>query len=283
MSNQAKLIGQRWAKLSPEELAHYKELANEDMKRYKRQMEAFLIKSQEDSAREKELHGVGGENGTIDASNGHITDTGATANGLVGPDDQSFLTLANNPQLQLMQQQHQAQMQQQQAQQIQQQLQQLQFLQNQQLLQQQQRQQQQTQASSVETDGNAECVGNEEGPSTKKVKHEHNNDPSGLGMGLAIGQFNNFANQTLNMQSLGGLGSGFGSMGSAFGGLQNSMNGAANGNLNEVMANGSLGGNGSNANDDQQQQNENSNAKAAMNAAAAMYAAAGYPMFGMGA
>ena len=45
--NLAKTIGQRWAKLPAKELAVYKELANDDMKRYTREMEVFLTKKQE--------------------------------------------------------------------------------------------------------------------------------------------------------------------------------------------------------------------------------------------
>lgn len=289
--NLAKTIGQRWSKLTSEEHARYKELANEDMKRYKREMEIFLIKSQEESAKEKDFHGVGVEDAsTSDATNAVATDPGASTNGVPVSDEQSFLTtMAQNQQIQqLIQQQQQAQ----QTQQLQQQLQQLQYLQQQQLQQQLQRQQQQGQAPTVEGDGSTDAVGNGEGPSAKKMKLDHTSDPSSLGMGLGgYGQINNFANQALNMQSLGGLGSGFGSMGSAFGGFQNAMNGALNGNLNETMvAMGGAPGPGSvvngdgNTNDDpQQQQNGSSNAKATMNAAAAMYAAAGYPMFGMGA
>lgn len=42
--NLAKIIGQRWQKLEPDRIEHYKKLAGKDMKRYKEQMEAFLTK-----------------------------------------------------------------------------------------------------------------------------------------------------------------------------------------------------------------------------------------------
>ena len=42
--NLAKTIEQRWASLDKEEIVRYKELANEDMKRYKKEMEAYLTK-----------------------------------------------------------------------------------------------------------------------------------------------------------------------------------------------------------------------------------------------
>ena len=45
--NLAKTIGQRWAKLPAKEFAVYKELANDDMKRYTRETEVFLTKKQE--------------------------------------------------------------------------------------------------------------------------------------------------------------------------------------------------------------------------------------------
>jgi len=42
--NLAKIIGQRWQKLEPDRIEHYKKLAGKDMKRYKDQMEVFLTK-----------------------------------------------------------------------------------------------------------------------------------------------------------------------------------------------------------------------------------------------
>ena len=49
----AKTIGQRWAKLEADELKKYKDLANEDMKRYKSEMELFLTKKQDIDAQER--------------------------------------------------------------------------------------------------------------------------------------------------------------------------------------------------------------------------------------
>lgn len=55
----AKTIGERWQKLEPERLEHYKELAAEDMKRYKEQMEVFLTKL-ENEKKKKVDPGQGG-------------------------------------------------------------------------------------------------------------------------------------------------------------------------------------------------------------------------------
>jgi len=51
----AKTIGQRWAKLEPDELKKYKDLAHEDMKRYKSEMEIFLTKRQDTDAQERSV------------------------------------------------------------------------------------------------------------------------------------------------------------------------------------------------------------------------------------
>lgn len=43
----AKIVGQRWKELPPEELEHYKKRAEEDMKRYRKEMEAYVQKQRE--------------------------------------------------------------------------------------------------------------------------------------------------------------------------------------------------------------------------------------------
>jgi len=48
----AKTIGSRWSKLDEEELAIYKKLADNDMERYKQEMEVYLTKEQESEARD---------------------------------------------------------------------------------------------------------------------------------------------------------------------------------------------------------------------------------------
>lgn len=52
--NLAKLIGQRWKELPEEELAKFKALADEDMKRYKDEIEAYLTKKQEQGEMEQQ-------------------------------------------------------------------------------------------------------------------------------------------------------------------------------------------------------------------------------------
>lgn len=49
--NLAKVIGQRWQELTPEQVEYYKKKAEEDMKRYKDQMEEYLAK--QDGAKNK--------------------------------------------------------------------------------------------------------------------------------------------------------------------------------------------------------------------------------------
>lgn len=43
----AKIVGQRWKELPPEELEQYKKRAEEDMKRYRKEMEAYVQKQRE--------------------------------------------------------------------------------------------------------------------------------------------------------------------------------------------------------------------------------------------
>ena len=43
----AKIVGQRWKELPPEELDVYKKMAEEDMKRYRKEMEAYVQKQRE--------------------------------------------------------------------------------------------------------------------------------------------------------------------------------------------------------------------------------------------
>jgi hypothetical protein len=58
--NLAKIIGQRWQKLEPDRIEHYKKLAAVDMKRYKEQMEVFLSKIDEDKKKKfVATHGTG--------------------------------------------------------------------------------------------------------------------------------------------------------------------------------------------------------------------------------
>ena len=40
----AKMIGQRWKQLQPDQAKYYKEVAEKDMQRYKAEMKAYLIK-----------------------------------------------------------------------------------------------------------------------------------------------------------------------------------------------------------------------------------------------
>jgi HMG (high mobility group) box len=58
--NLAKVIGQRWQELTPEQVEYYKKKAEEDMKRYKDQMEEYLAK--QDDGKKKS----GGEDGEED-------------------------------------------------------------------------------------------------------------------------------------------------------------------------------------------------------------------------
>jgi len=60
--NLAKVIGQRWQELTPEQVEYYKKKAEEDMKRYKDQMEVYLAK-QDDGKKKKEVEGVKGDEG----------------------------------------------------------------------------------------------------------------------------------------------------------------------------------------------------------------------------
>jgi Chromatin-associated proteins containing the HMG domain len=121
--NLAKTIGQRWAKLDAETLKKYKELADEDMKRYKREMEIFLTKKQEHDVKERGLQ----------LPPPQVNIASANFNGF------GAASLFNNPQLQI-QLLHQQQLQQQAQQEqqkllLQQQLQQLQMQQQSTLLQ----------------------------------------------------------------------------------------------------------------------------------------------------
>lgn len=121
--NLAKTIGQRWAKLDAETLKKYKELADEDMKRYKREMEIFLTKKQEHDVKEGGLQLPPPQ---MDIASANFNGFGAAS-------------LFNNPQLQI-QLLHQQQLQQQAHQEqqkllLQQQLQQLQMQQQSTLLQ----------------------------------------------------------------------------------------------------------------------------------------------------
>jgi len=49
--NLAKIIGQRWQELKEDKIAYYKDLAAQDMKRYKEQMEIFLTKQEAEKKR----------------------------------------------------------------------------------------------------------------------------------------------------------------------------------------------------------------------------------------
>jgi len=52
-SSRQQVIGQRWQELTPEQVEYYKKKAEEDMKRYKDQMEEYLAK-QDDGKRKKD-------------------------------------------------------------------------------------------------------------------------------------------------------------------------------------------------------------------------------------
>jgi hypothetical protein len=52
--NLAKIIGQRWQKLEPDRIEHYKKLAAIDMKRYKAAMEVFLAKIENEKKKKYE-------------------------------------------------------------------------------------------------------------------------------------------------------------------------------------------------------------------------------------
>ena len=43
----AKIVGQRWKELPPDELEIYKKRAEDDMKRYRKEMEAYVQKQRE--------------------------------------------------------------------------------------------------------------------------------------------------------------------------------------------------------------------------------------------
>lgn len=51
--NLAKVIGQRWQELGPDQVTYYKKKAEEDMKRYKQEMETYLTKKGEGGAANK--------------------------------------------------------------------------------------------------------------------------------------------------------------------------------------------------------------------------------------
>ena len=57
--NLAKIIGQRWQKLEPDRIDHYKKLAAVDMKRYKAAMEVFLAKIEKEKKEKWETEGRG--------------------------------------------------------------------------------------------------------------------------------------------------------------------------------------------------------------------------------
>jgi len=277
--NLAKAIGQRWSKLPADELAYYKELANEDMKRYKLEMEVFLTKRQESDAKERGLEST-------------LAATTAGLPGASGTEDPNSFN--QQLQMQLLQQQHQQQQQQQQHY-LQQQLQQLQQQQIQHQIQQQMQQQQMQQQQLLQQNQD-----DSEGPEAKKIK---------LDQDASNGTQNNY--QSLGMQlGLGGMGSAmsgmYGNMGGNSGGnMASNMGGAMGSNMINNMGN-SMGNNMAEGNNNmvdaqnsqqsflqqqgqegqqvQQGQQQNGNSSTPAPSAAAMYAAAaGYPgMFGMG-
>eukprot|EP00557_Chaetoceros_sp_GSL56_P002053 CAMPEP_0176496590 /NCGR_PEP_ID=MMETSP0200_2-20121128/11273_1 /TAXON_ID=947934 /ORGANISM="Chaetoceros sp., Strain GSL56" /LENGTH=581 /DNA_ID=CAMNT_0017894549 /DNA_START=163 /DNA_END=1908 /DNA_ORIENTATION=- len=175
--NLAKTIGQRWAKLDSETLKKYKELADEDMKRYKSEMEIFLTKKQEYDVKERSLEFPPPQ---IDISSANFASLGGSS-------------LYNNTQLQL-QLLHQQQLQQQ-AQQEQQKL-----LYQQQL----QRLQMQQQSMLSQSLGGERQNQNFAAPNPKKQKIEdanflpnqilsYNSNPLGVQLDLgALGSLNNF-------------------------------------------------------------------------------------------
>lgn len=204
--NLAKTIGQRWAQLDAEELKKYKELADEDMTRYKREMEIFLTKKQE-----YDIH----DGSSLQISDAHrdVSSANFTLGGQA-----NFL---NSPQLQ-MQLLHQQQLQQQTQQEqqrilLQQQLQLLQMQQQSNLL--------QAHRNEVQNPNLAE-------PQSKKQKIQaqdsfvndyltYNTNPFQASLGLGtMGQSNNF-----------------------YGNVTSTMN-AGNSNLGAILSNGSNNGNG---------------------------------------
>lgn len=60
--NLAKIIGQRWQKLEPDKIEHYKKLAAKDMKRYKEQMEVFLTKIENEKKKKLDDDDAAAEN-----------------------------------------------------------------------------------------------------------------------------------------------------------------------------------------------------------------------------
>ena len=110
--NLAKTIGRRWAALEKEKMVRYKELADEDMKRYKKEMEAYLTKLQQIEAKEQ-LRGISPQEKLEESNNNpQASNFNLQTMGNAGDQAQFF---AHNQQLQMQLQhfQHQQQLQQQ--------------------------------------------------------------------------------------------------------------------------------------------------------------------------
>jgi hypothetical protein len=130
--NLAKKIGQRWGSLDKDKMAHYKKLADEDMKRYKQEMEVYLTKLQEVEAKESvpvsslpqvNLGGLGDSSGG-GAMNMNLGQGISNFNpqGMMNDDEVQLFAQHQQLQMQIQTLQHQQQLQQQfqQMQQIQQ-------------------------------------------------------------------------------------------------------------------------------------------------------------------
>mmetsp|Transcript_17316 Transcript_17316/g.20035 ORF Transcript_17316/g.20035 Transcript_17316/m.20035 type:complete len:662 (+) Transcript_17316:232-2217(+) len=207
--NLAKTIGERWSSIDPEKLAHYKKLANEDMVRYKKDMEVYLTKQQELEAEEqaKLLESSSAQ------ANAFPVESGADLRSLnVNPQD----TMMNGEHAQLLaQQQLQMYLQNfQQQQQMQLQLQQLQQLQQMQQQMQLQQQQKYIYGVDVNTDDNSgdqpnakkQKLYNEDGGSSTTMQQQTNSNNANAFQNTAqaaamMGSNNNTSNMndTTNM------------------------------------------------------------------------------------
>ncbi len=121
--NLAKTIGRRWAELDKEELVRYKKLADEDMKRYKKEMEVYLTKLQQIEAKEQ-VQAIPSQVQLDDSMNRGGNNSQASnfnLQSMNNGDQAQFLTQNQQLQLQLqsLQQQQQLQQQLQQIQQLQ--------------------------------------------------------------------------------------------------------------------------------------------------------------------
>ena len=274
--NLAKKIGQRWASLEKDKFVHYKKLADEDMKRYKQEMEVYLTKLQEVEAKEQVQTslpqgvnlGMGDPNGANRGLNGNPGQF---------PNFANPQTMMNGEEAQLFAQHQQLQMQ-------------IQNLQHQQQLQQkiQQMQQYQRMQQDAQTYMDDKLV--ETDPTAKRQKID--NDSNSMNANPDANVFN----QSHNMLGANGGGGGTsagtgGNDGNVFGFSQGGVNPLAG--LNGMGVNGiqQYLGNFNNSlmppqnqvespNFQQQQSQDGSNVGGGNDN---MFSASGYPqMFGMG-